>query len=84
VGGRAGWIAFVVLSFAIGGAVGTNKLKDEDGGNGESKRAAQIIAGAGLKDRASEQVLIQSRGALRAKDPEFRAAVADVIGRHAR
>jgi RND superfamily putative drug exporter len=39
------------------------------------------VAHAGLKDRASEQVLIQSRGGLRAKDPQFRAAVLDVTNR---
>jgi anti-anti-sigma factor len=76
-----GWIAFVVASFLIGGAVGTNQLKDEDTGNGESREAARIVASAGLNDRASEQVLIQSRGTLRVKDPAFRAAVDDVTAR---
>src|SRR3954471_13387554 len=76
-----GWIAFVVIAFVIGGAAGTKKIKDENQGNGDSRRAAQIVAAAGLKDRASEQVLIQSRGAVRAKDPQFRAAVLDVTNR---
>jgi RND superfamily putative drug exporter len=76
-----GWIAFVVLSFAIGGSVGTQKIKDEDAGNGDSRRAAQIVAGAGLKDRASEQILIQSRGSLRVTDPQFKAAVTDITTR---
>src|SRR5205809_4069363 len=58
-----GWIAFVVLALAIGSAAGGMKtLKDEDSGNGESKTAAQVVAKAGLKDRATEQVLVQARG----------------------
>ncbi|HKP90186.1 MAG TPA: MMPL family transporter [Thermoleophilaceae bacterium] len=74
-----GWIAFVVVAFMIGSATGLNTLEQEDLGNGESQTALRAIEKAGLKERASEEVLIQARGASpRAEDREFRAAVADV------
>ena len=38
-----GWLAFVVLALAIGGAVGTKALDTTDSGVGESGRAAQTI-----------------------------------------
>jgi anti-anti-sigma factor len=74
-----GWIAFVIVAFALGGATGTNKQKDEDRGNGESRTATRVIADAGLKDRATEQVLVQARGSSpRVEDAAFRKAVGDV------
>ncbi|MEA2397876.1 MAG: hypothetical protein QOK25_1432 [Thermoleophilaceae bacterium] len=76
-----GWLAFVVIAVALGGAAGTKTIKDENQGNGDSRTAAQVIARSGLKDRASEQILVQSRGAVRVQDPAFRAAVGDVTGR---
>jgi anti-anti-sigma factor len=76
-----GWIAFVVIAFTIGGASGLKKQKDEDRGAGESRTAQQVIAKAGLKERASEEILVQTRGTLRVEDPAFRAAVADVARR---
>src|SRR3954471_23984604 len=79
-----GWVAFVLLAVAIGGGAGTKNIKDEDTGNGASRTAARAVAHAGLKDRASEQVLIQSRGTLRASDAAFRAAVVDVQRRVSR
>src|SRR3954471_13632688 len=74
-----GWLAFVLIAFLIGGSVGTEKIKDEDLGNGDARTAARAVAKAGLKDRATEQVLVQGRGTLRATDPAFRAAVQDVV-----
>jgi anti-anti-sigma factor len=79
-----GWVAFVVIAALLGTAAGMKIIKKEDQGNGDSRTAAQHIAKAGLKDLASEQVLIQSRGALHASDPQFRAAVVDVQRRVSR
>src|SRR5438128_11784576 len=73
-----GWIAFVVIAFAIGSAAGTKNIKDEDAGNGDARTAARAEAHAGLKDLATERVLIQSRGNLHADQPQFRAAILDV------
>jgi uncharacterized membrane protein YdfJ with MMPL/SSD domain len=71
-----GWLAFVVVAFAIGGAVGTKALDNADGGVGESGRAAQTLRGAAAK-HADELVLIQSQSA-QATDPSFRLVVGDV------
>jgi uncharacterized membrane protein YdfJ with MMPL/SSD domain len=78
-----GWLAFVVIAFVLGGAIGTNSLKSEDTGNGSSAVADKAIANADFPDKADEQVLITARGdqALKATDPEFRAGVEDVIAR---
>ena len=76
-----GWIAFVVLSLAVGSAIGTQNIADEDAGNGDSRTAERILADAGFPDDASEQAFIQARGDLRAGDPEFQAAIRDVESR---
>ena len=73
-----GWIALVVIAFALGGATGTKQIADEDLGNGESREGERVLADAGFPEDDSEMVLIQSRGGLRVDDPQFRAAVADV------
>src|SRR6201991_175038 len=75
-----GWLAFVVIAFVLGGAIGTNTLADEDTGNGESRVADTAIHRADFPDKASEQVLIKARnGDLKVSDPRFRAAVDDVV-----
>src|SRR5207248_8341308 len=79
-----GWIGFVVIAVLVGSSAGTKTIKDENSGNGDSRTAAQIIARSGLKDRATEQVLIQSRGSLSIADPQFQATVLDVQHRVAR
>jgi RND superfamily putative drug exporter len=71
-----GWLAFVIVAFAIGGAVGTNTLQQDQLGVGESGRADQTIEGA-FPRSADELVLVQSDTET-ATDPGFRAAVADV------
>ena len=38
-----GWLAFVVIAFVLGGAIGTKTLADEDSGNGESRVADKAI-----------------------------------------
>jgi uncharacterized membrane protein YdfJ with MMPL/SSD domain len=76
-----GWLAFVVVAFVLGGSVGTKSIADEDMGNGSSKVADQAIAKANFPDKDSEQVLVQSRNGLRAGDPAFKAAVADLSAR---
>ena len=73
-----GWLVFVLATTLIGGSVGQNMLADEDTGNGESRRADRAIAAADFEKTAAEQVLVQGRGAVRAGDPAFTAAVRDV------
>ena len=71
-----GWLMFVFVAFALGGAVGTKLLQQDQLGVGESGRAAHTIQGA-FKRGAEELVLVQSRTAT-AREPRFRAVVADV------
>ena len=71
-----GWLAFMFVAFAIGGAVGTKILQQDQLGVGESGRAGHTIQGA-FQRSADELVLVQS-GAAKATDPRFRAVVADV------
>ena len=73
-----GWLAFVIVSVVLGGALGMKEIATEDLGDGESKRADQTLAD-GFPDRASEEVLIQGRGDIKADDPRFTAAVNEVV-----
>ena len=74
-----GWLAFVIASVVIGGAVGTTYLEASDSNVGEAKKADRLIEEAGFNraDEQAEFILIQSK-TLRASDPAFRAAVEDV------
>ncbi len=74
-----GWLAFVLVAFALGGAVGTKSIDPNTAGPGESGRMDRILD-AGFKRPADESVLVQS-GSLSATDPAFRAAVEDVVAR---
>ena len=75
-----GWLAFVVVAFMIGGAVGTVTLKHEDMGNGDSRAAERVLAQQFPRERAAEQVLIESRnGGLLGS--EYRAAVDELVAR---
>jgi anti-anti-sigma factor len=76
-----GWIGLVIVAIALGGASGTKKLQDEDSGNGQSRTANQLLAKAGFNDRASEEVLVQARGAKGMGDPGFRGVIRDVESR---
>ena len=74
-----GWIAFVLVAFALGGAIGMNTIDPNAAGPGESGRMDRILD-AGFKQPAGESVVVQS-DSLSAGDPAFKAAVADVASR---
>ena len=74
-----GWLALVLLAFAVGSQVGTKQADPTKAGPGESGRMDRILD-AGFKVPASESVLIQSRS-LRAGTPAFDSAVKDVVTR---
>jgi uncharacterized membrane protein YdfJ with MMPL/SSD domain len=76
-----GWLAFVVIAFMLGGAIGQKTIADEDYGNGSSKVADQAIAAADFPEASDEQVLVQGKGSVKIGDPAFNAAVDDVIKR---
>ena len=72
-----GWLAFTLVAFALGGAIGLKNIDSNAPGPGESGRMDKILE-AGFRRPAGESVLIQSRTA-RSGDPAFRAAIGDVI-----
>src|SRR5207249_4911241 len=74
-----GWLAFVVVAFAVGGQIGTEQIDPNTAGPGESGRMDRILD-AGFKLPADESVLIQSRS-VRAGAPAFDSAVEDVVAR---
>jgi RND superfamily putative drug exporter len=73
-----GWLAFVVVAFALGMA-GTKSIDPNEAGPRESGRMDRILD-AGFKRPAGESVLLQSRS-LSTTDPAFTAAVDDVVTR---
>src|SRR4051794_18529539 len=74
-----GWLAFTVVAFLLGGAVGTTDIDATATGPGQSGRMDRILD-AGFKQPAAESILIQSRS-LHAGDAAFRATIGDVTGR---
>ena len=75
-----GWLAFVVASVVLGGAIGTKYLEEDDLAVGEAATANKIIE-AGFPQSPEEQgeiVLLQSK-TLTADDPAFQAAIKDVM-----
>ncbi len=74
-----GWIAFVVLSLAVGGAVGTKQLSDAEAVSGSSGKAERALERAKLNPN-QEMVLVQS-SKLTATDPAFEAAVGEATQR---
>ena len=74
-----GWLALIVVAFAVGGVVGTKYVDPNTAGPGESGRMDRILE-AGFRQPAGESVLIQSRSA-RVGAPGFDAAVAGVVAR---
>src|SRR5437762_5453857 len=74
-----GWLALVLVAFAVGSQVGTKQVDPNTAGAGESGRMDRILD-AGFKLPADESVLIQS-GSVRAGAPAFDSAVEDVVAR---
>src|SRR5262245_20099794 len=74
-----GWTAFVIAAVAIGSAVGTRHLGNNEGIPGESGRMEQILADE-FKQPAGETVPVQSRR-LATSSPRFAAAIEDVYRR---
>ena len=71
-----GWLAFAIVAFMIGGAIGTKTQTTAQSGVGESGRAARTLEGAFPKHQV-EEVLVRSANRT-ATDRRFRAAVGDV------
>jgi uncharacterized membrane protein YdfJ with MMPL/SSD domain len=74
----AGWLAFVLIAFFAGGAVGQKQLSQVDMGNGDSQRAGRAVEAADFPKFAEEEILVQNRSVGR-NEVAMRGAVADVI-----
>jgi RND superfamily putative drug exporter len=74
-----GWIAFVLVAFALGGMASTKTIDPNTAGPRESGQMDRILD-AGFKRPADESVLLQSTS-LSVTDPAFTAAVEDVVSR---
>jgi RND superfamily putative drug exporter len=74
-----GWLAFVVLSVAIGAFVGTKQIDQNNSNVGEAHRADQMLLDAGFQiDPQTEFVIIQSKTKT-IEDPSFKRVVEDTI-----
>ena len=73
-----GWLAFVIASVVIGGALGTKYLEPHELNVGEAKKADKLIEDAGFNrnDEQTEFVLVQSKTST-PDDPAFKAAIED-------
>jgi uncharacterized membrane protein YdfJ with MMPL/SSD domain len=68
-----GWLAFVVVSVALGAGVGKNLIHGADQFSGEAGDAEHTLEDAGLRPN-DEHILIQSE-TVTIKDPRFRSAI---------
>ena len=73
-----GWLAFVIVAFALGLASGTQNIDQETSGPGESGRVDKVLDQQFTRP-ASELVLLQS-ATLTVADPAFRGAIDDAVG----
>jgi uncharacterized membrane protein YdfJ with MMPL/SSD domain len=70
-----GWLAFVIVSVIVGGAVGQRTLTNAEAVSGEAGRAEVALERSKLTPN-SEVVLVQSRGRT-VEDPAFKATITD-------
>ena len=74
-----GWLAFVVVAFAIGMAIPMQKIDEADWNVGEARKGDHIIRDGGFAlDEQSEFVLVQS-DTRTVDDPAFRAVIGDAV-----
>src|SRR5436189_5578179 len=74
-----GWLAFVLVVYAAGSAIGTTNISEVDQFSGESHRAEDALHNAGM--RPVEEVVFFQSDKHTIKDPAFRATVQDVTSR---
>jgi uncharacterized membrane protein YdfJ with MMPL/SSD domain len=76
-----GWLAFVLVAFAIGSVVGVVKMTTSDNAIGDSGAADRILAREFPNQRSLEDVLIQSRTGAPLASTQLQAAVNDLVSR---
>ena len=79
-----GWLAFVIVAFAIGSLVGLVKLTTSDQAIGDSGAADRVLAREFPNQRSLEEVLIQRRDGGRLTAAELRAVVSELVPRLSR
>jgi uncharacterized membrane protein YdfJ with MMPL/SSD domain len=79
-----GWLAFVLVAFAIGSTVGVVNITTTDSAIGDSGRADRILAREFPSQRSLEEVLIQSRTGAQLSRSELQPAVRDLVMRLSR
>ena len=72
-----GWLAFVLVAFALGSMVGTKQVDQNAPGPGESGRMQKILDQS-FKQPVGENVLIQSSSSQRRRS-RLHAAISDVV-----
>jgi RND superfamily putative drug exporter len=74
-----GWLAFVIVAFGIGGAIGTKQIgNSQSSRSGESGRADAVLRSS-FRRNYSEEVLVQARRGVAAA--QVRGGVRDVVRR---
>jgi len=73
-----GWLAFVIIAFAAGAAAGMVTLTQVETENGQSRVADEIQARQFPRERAGEQILIESAGRP-LSETDFPAAVTELV-----
>src|SRR5215210_6116567 len=74
-----GWLAFVVVSLAVGMAIGTKQIETRDANVGQSHKADRILQTAFPEADPNTEIVLVHSLKFTTRSPEFRAAVADVI-----
>jgi uncharacterized membrane protein YdfJ with MMPL/SSD domain len=74
-----GWLAFVLVVFALGGMAGTKSIDQNEPGPGESGRMEKILD-EGFKQPVGESVLIENKS-VAVDDAAFTAVIQDVVRR---
>jgi uncharacterized membrane protein YdfJ with MMPL/SSD domain len=74
-----GWLAFVLVAFALGGMAGTKSVDQNEPGPGESGRMEKILD-EGFKQPVGESVLIENTS-VAVDDAAFTAVIQDVVRR---
>jgi RND superfamily putative drug exporter len=75
-----GWLAFVLIAFVAGSAIGQRYLTDVQQTNGQAKQALAMYEKA-FPYHSGEQVLVQGRAGIRIGDSVMAAAVRELVGR---
>jgi hypothetical protein len=73
-----GWLAFVIVLFALGSAAGMVQLTQVETENGQSRLADETQARQFPRERADEEVVIENSGGVLGGNG-YRAAVTDLV-----